>query len=433
MSWTKIKALREERATHRAAMQSILDKADAEKRDLSADESAKFDELRGKAEAAARAEQRYEEVRALEMAGAKADDDAAEARSRDLDPSTGMPVRDLRNYSLLRAIRLRADGKPLDGLEGEASQEIARRTGRTPGGFFLPTTLEMRDVTIAGSAQAVATIKAANQFVESLRNATVVGSFGPTILSGLTGNVSIPVQSADAAAYWVAESTAPTESNPAINSQISLAPKTIGTFIDLSRKFLLQSSIDPELFARNEIFSRLAIETDRATLNGSGSGAEPEGILQNSSMSTDAIGANGGAITWDQVVKLETGVATANAATGNLGYVTNSKVMGAFKTVKKDSGSGIFLYENGQVNGYRVGVSNSVPSNLTKGDSNGVCSALIFGNWRDVIWATWSGIDILVDPYTGGNAGTVRINALQDLDIKFRRTASFRKTVDITT
>ena len=45
-------------------------------------------------------------------------------------------------------------------------------------------------------------------------------------------------------------------------------------------------------------------------------------------------------------------------------------------------------------------VSNNVPSNLTKGSSSGVCSALIYGNFSDLLIGLFGDSEILVDPYS---------------------------------
>ena len=42
-------------------------------------------------------------------------------------------------------------------------------------------------------------------------------------------------------------------------------------------------------------------------------------------------------------------------------------------------------------------------------------------------------VDVLVDPYTGGTSGAVRVIMIQDADVKFRHAESFRKCVDIST
>jgi hypothetical protein len=87
------------------------------------------------------------------------------------------------------------------------------------------------------------------------------------------------------------------------------------------------------------------------------------------------------------------------------------------------------------VNGYPFHVTNQVSSTLTKGSGTGVgvCSAIFFGNWADLIIGMWGGLDILVDPYTGGTAGTVRVIALQDVDVAVRHAESFAAMLDALT
>ena len=84
------------------------------------------------------------------------------------------------------------------------------------------------------------------------------------------------------------------------------------------------------------------------------------------------------------------------------------------------------------MNGYRVGMSNQIPANLAKGNKINL-SPLIFGNWDSLVEAFWSGVDVLVDPYTGGTSGTVRVVLLQDCDIAVRYAASFAVVPDVQT
>jgi HK97 family phage major capsid protein len=62
-----------------------------------------------------------------------------------------------------------------------------------------------------------------------------------------------------------------------------------------------------------------------------------------------------------------------------------------------------------------------------------VCSAIIFGNFDDLIIGQWGGLDVLVDPYTGSSAGTVRVRVLQDVDIAVRHAESFAAMKDALT
>ena len=66
-------------------------------------------------------------------------------------------------------------------------------------------------------------------------------------------------------------------------------------------------------------------------------------------------------------------------------------------------------------------------------DAGDDCSAIFFGNWGDLMIGEWGNLDILVDPYTGGTAGTLRIIVFQDVDIAVRHAESFAAMLDALT
>jgi len=216
---------------------------------------------------------------------------------------------------------------------------------------------------------------------------------------------------------------------------VALTPKTAGAYVDYSRRLLLQSSISVEAFVRLDIARTIALMIDLGAIAGTGASNQPRGILNTAGIGSVAGGTNGLAPTWDHLVDLESAVANANAPTGALGYLTNTKVRGKLKKTQMFSGTnGIPVWgTDGQLNGARAEVSNQVPSNLTKGTSNGVCSAIIYGNWSDLIIALWGGLDIMLDPYAGSTAGTKRVVALQDVDVSVRYAASFSSMQDALT
>jgi HK97 family phage major capsid protein len=186
-----------------------------------------------------------------------------------------------------------------------------------------------------------------------------------------------------------------------------------------------------------DLADKIAEGIDLAAIAGDGTGNAPTGVLNVSGIGDVAIGANGGPVTWDSVVDLESAVAAANADTGRPGYLTNSPVRGAAKKIFIDAGSGQRIWDSrtpqAPLNGYRAIVSNQVPSDLDKGTSTGVCSALIFGNWADLLIGMWGGLDLLVNPYSLDTTGAVRITAFQDVDINVRHPQSFAAIQDITT
>lgn len=351
-------------------------------------------------------------------------------------PAIGMEEDDVREYSLLRAIRASAD-KDWTGaeLEREASVAVAKKLGRSPQGFFVPyDVLVARDMTV-GTATAggnlVATDLKPESFIELLRNKVVVSELGATILSGLVGDVAIPKRTGANTSYWLNESGEPTEGQASIG-QVVLTPKTVGAYTELTRKLLQQSSIDVENFVKGDLARVLALAIDLAALHGTGASNQPTGIAATTGIGSVAIGANGGAIDWAKVVELETAVAIDNADAGNLAYLTNTKVRGALKTTEKAAGTAQFIWGE-DVNGYKAAVTNQVASDLDKGTSIDVCSAMFFGNWADLLIGTWGSLDILVDPYSLSKSGGMRITAFQDVDIAVRHPESFAACLDITT
>jgi HK97 family phage major capsid protein len=357
-------------------------------------------------------------------------------------------------YSLLKALRQMDPMNKnigLDGLELEVHQEMARGRSRAPRGLLIPWDLpidtaqsaafrarmggvERRDLTTTGGAGSVFTEKATTM-IEFLRNTMLTRRLGARVMAGMSGNFSIPKQTATGTAYWVTEGNAVTESSQTIGA-LDFSPSTVGAMSDYSRAFIDQTNVDAEQFIREDLALVLAIELDRVGFNGSGSGAEPEGIIPNSSVNVVAIGTDGGAMTWAKLVEMERVIEVANALADNLAVFTTPQGRGSFKTITRVASStfGDFLWgDNGQINGYPAYSSNQMPSTLTKGSSGAVCSAAILGDWSQLIYALWSGIDVLVDPYTGGSAGNVRIITLQSADVQVRQPKAFSVCKDITT
>lgn len=359
----------------------------------------------------------------------------------------GMSEKEAGSFSFLRAINAMANpadrkAREAAAFEREASDAYAAKFGRTAQGFFIPAEVQRRDLTVSpatAGGHTVATNLLSANFIDLLRNRMMVMRMGAQLLSGLVGNVAIPRQTGGATAYWVAESGSPAESQQAFD-QVAMSPKTIGAFTDLSRKLIIQSSVDVEGFVRGDLATVLGLGLDLAAINGNGAGNQPTGVLNVSGIGDVAGGANGLTPTWAHIIELWSDIANANADFGNMGMLTNSRVIGKLMGTLKSTGVAGYIVENfpdasGITNagGARVGVSNQVPSNLTKGTSAGVCSAIINGNWSDLIIGNWGSLDLTVDPYTGSTSGTVRVIALQDADIAVRHPESFSAMKDALT
>ena len=350
---------------------------------------------------------------------------ATESRAYDapIQAEVGLTQKEVRQFSFVRAINALAN--PQDkrawanaAFEREVSDAAQKTYGRSAQGIFVPNEVvhAKRDLNVGTNSAGgftVATDLLAASFIEMLRNRSVVQRAGATVLNGLVGNVAIPKQSGAATAYWVAESGAPTESQQTL-AQVTMSPKTVGAYTDFSRKLMIQSSIDIESMVRRDLATVIALAIDTAALYGTGANNQPTGIKLQSGINTKDFAATNP--TFAELVGMESELATDNADIGTMTYLFNPAQRGALKTTEKSSTSaGQFVWESGNtVNGYRTEVS----SQVTAGD-------VFFGNFADLLIGFFSGLDLMVDPYSNSTSGTMRVVALQDTDIAVRNAVSF--------
>ena len=320
-------------------------------------------------------------------------------------------------YSILKAVQAQMSGNWSDaGLEREVSQTIAQREGDSTG-FYIPMNAPwgQRDLTAGTNNQGgflVPTDHRAGDFVQALRSQMVVGQAGATYLTGLTGNVAIPTIATGTAVGWVAEGAAPTEGQP-VFGQISLTPKNLVGYVEMTRNLMLQSSPAVESVVQQDITNALAVGMDAAALAGSGSSNQPTGILSTSGIGSVSFSSSG-APTFAEIVAIESEITADNAATTGMVYVTTPALNGYLKTATKDSGSGRFISEGGIVNGYECLHTSSVTANN-----------VILGNFSDLIIAQFGAIEVLTQ--TAPSTGITTMALHMHTDIGVRHAQSFAK------
>jgi HK97 family phage major capsid protein len=377
------------------------------------------------------------------------------------NPNPDMTEKEKAKYSMLRAIRAATEERlgvtnawKEAGLEREVSLEIGKRSGKSTGGLFIPTNLPFAaraaDYSFgtgaglsgtSGGANLVATNLLSGSFIELLRNKARVFGLGAQMLSGLVGNVDIPRQKAAGQTYWVGEGGTLTQTGAQFD-KISMTPKHIGALSVITRNMMQQSSPDVEMMARADLLSTIALGIDLAALSGSGTASQPLGIANQAGIGSVIGGVNGGALTLDNLIDLETFVAAANADEGSLAYLTNAKAVGTLKKLKSTTGQ--YLWTNspmgqrsgtpGEINGYTVARTNQARSNLTKGTGTNL-SEVFFGDWSQVLVGEWGVVEILPNPYATGlyEQGAVELRVLQTLDIAVRHAQSFAVMSDAIT
>ena len=417
-----IKEMREKHGSLIKDMEGIFTAVQSEKRSLTDDERTNFDNLEAEANALAGTIERFEKQRSLNAATTFSAKEKEEAGQ----------------YSFSRAIMGALNGK-LDGLEAEMHQEglrEAQNSGLTLEGnlsipyHVLANKRTQTAMNITTSTQGKETVPTElRSLIEILRDRLNLTQMGASFMTGLSGNISFPRQTASTTASWKAEITN-ADSTFILFDNVDMKPNKLTAHTAYSKQLLIQSSVDIENLVRNDIALRIAHALETAGVNGSGSSNQPRGILNTSGIGSVVGGTNGGNFTWAHAVQLENALEVANADRGTMAYYMNPKIRAYAKTAVKDTNQGGFILESdGTMNGYRVFTSNLIPGNLTKGNRNGAC-AVLFGNWADMMIGQWGGLDILVDPYTSGKAGMVNVYAVSFWDVAVRHAKSFAAMKD---
>ena len=322
----------------------------------------------------------------------------------------GLSKKEKRSYSLSKALRALAAGKRVDGLEGEVSEAIAERCGRDTSGFFMAGERDLTVGTATDGAELVDEELRSGDFVDVLRPNMLTGKLGVRMLTGLTGNVSIPRKTSASAAGWAGDevTTAHSESEPQFAS-IDLSPQALGCFTDVSKQLLMQSTPSAEALIRDDLNQAVAVALDAAVFQGSGSG-QPQGVDGASGVGTSTI-AVAAAPTLAELTEFISDVDTANGLADSMAWVVHPTMRGYLMQTLKTSGVSGYMWdhEDSSILGYNA-------------NSTTQCAAtdIFFGNWSDYILAVWDGIEITVDPYSGAKNRlvTLILNVFADGDVR---------------
>ena len=333
----------------------------------------------------------------------------------------GLTEKETKRFSIMRAINAMAnptDRKAQEAakFEFECSEAAQRAYGKTAQGVMLPDEVlrnwNQRDLSAGSDGDLIGQDYRAGDFIDVLRNNSAVMPMA-TMLNGLSGDVKIPRKTAaSTAAFISSEGGAAGESEFTVGS-VSMSPKTLGAFTDVTRQLMIQSSIDVENLIRNDLAQSMAIAIDDAALEGSGSSGNPTGITNTSGINSVSL-SSAAAPTFAEMVSMETAVRVDNALLGDLAYIVHPTNYGTLKTTEKATNTAQFVAVNDEINGYKVVVSPQLTANN-----------YVFGNFNDLLVGMFGGLDLVVDPYSNSSSGTVRIVALQSVDVAVRHAVSF--------
>ena len=376
-------------------------------------------------------------------------------------PDLHLSAADSKRYSITAGIRaaLTGDWSSYEaGMVRELSTEVQKSMGRGPSAeraFFVPFNELTRATYVTSGASTggnlVATDLLDQEFIEFLRNRSVMLAAGVRTIAGLVGNVAIPRRSGIASTYYLSTQTTAITQSESTFDQVTMSPKNLAALSKYSRQTLLQGTPGIEQLVRNDLVDGINVGIDLGILNGSGSSGQPTGIMGTSGIGSVAIGTNGGAITMEKLVDLETELTIDNVAVdrNSISYVTNARVMGNMKKLRAGGSTttdGPFLVNDSLVaigrggtpsvvNGYPVYVTNQVPNTLTKGASSGVCSAVVLGDFSQAMVGFWgNGLEITVGEDSDDfSKALTSVRGIVAYDVAVRDPKCFAAILDVTT
>lgn len=339
------------------------------------------------------------------------------------------------------------NGEKLTGVEAEVAQmgeAEAKRCGVKVNGAWIPQSVlgnkfaQVRaeagsgDGTYDGQSVKVPAdggylVTSAMMYQEALRNRLVLSQAGATYMGGLVGNIDL-IQGEAVEMGWLEENEEGKDQKKQFSKR-SVSPMRCFVNVPVSKQLTVQTSMDIERIIINDIMAAHAELLEKAALVGTGT-KEPTGILNTTGIGAVAIGDNGGLPTFKTIVDLETEIAVKNADVSSMSYLTNAKVRGLLKTTLKADGVGGYIWEAGELNGYRAIATNLLPSNLKKGTSSDL-SPIIFGDWSQLWIMGWGGLDLLVDPYTLKKMGAYEVTLNAYHNVFVRRPEAFAAVKDV--
>ncbi|MEM8499895.1 MAG: phage major capsid protein [Pseudomonadota bacterium] len=313
------------------------------------------------------------------------------------------------------------------GLEREVSDAAAQKFDINVRGIYIPNSVPMARSELSNSvqqrnlsagsatdgAELVGTNLLAGSFIDVLRNLMVTRQAGARMMTGLVGNVDVPRKVSGASATWIGAEDGDATESEAQFDQVSLAPKDLAAYTEVTRRLLMQSTPAAEGLVRDDLAQAQALGLDYAGLYGTATGGQPRGVANQTGINTFNFAAADPV--YAETVRMIKEVMLDNALMGSLGYIIDPNGWEAAMITEKATNTAKFLLsENNTINGRGIQVSNQVTA-----------EDWFFGNWNDLMYGIWGGVELNVDPYTHSLKGRVRFVTFQTADVAVRHPVSF--------
>lgn len=444
------KELKEVRGERVSALDGIVKAADAENRELNAEEIQRSDDLIGEIEDLDKQIERAEKV--------------AEALKRTAQPvafatgsgETNERAKIQKRFSITEGVKGAMQNK-LEGLaaemDAEARKEAIECGIAVRGDFNIPSWLAYGERTAYGVDGGGGNAHAAGSGVQvtqsdiamSLQSKSVLANAGVTQLSGFAGDVDLPVMPGNAATLSGGNAAASTEANALTPGTTAFTRKTLkptrcAAAVDVSKNLMysVNGNLD-DLFGR-DLGAAIAAQMDNHILNGVVSDLEGASRIQVGSINETLDPAKGLATDFADIARLEGKYLEGNPDNLRPVFFMTPALLAHLKAQTADAGG--FIPAAGNIAGGASTIMGHPAYHTTQLDAlTGKLSATFFGDAdandtiasvspivmvdaSDIVMCSWAGVSVSVDPFTENLKGVVRIVADAYFDGKIRRNGS---------
>ena len=408
--------LKDQKAQLKKRAQEIIDTVKKEMRDLTNEESQEIEDIKQQMK------EKDEELKALqarldtltvedeeddeqekeECAGCEDKEDKENKRNNNIISSK----MNKRKFSLVKAIRNIANNQPLDNVTLaviKAGQEEARKAGVNAQGQIQLPTEERATVTVAAEGEDVVATDLFD-ILTPLRAKNVLVNAGARFMGNLVGNVQVPIMT-KSNVTWEGE-TASAKDGAGTFTHKTLSPKRITAYIDISKQMIAQDSIGVENVIRTDLVNALNSKIEETLLgDAEGSTTQPAGIFAEITPTSVA--------DFAAICAKEAEVEDANVI-GDCKYILSNKAKAALRAMPKSSKSTQLVFENGEIDGTEAFNTSNVSG-----------KKYVYGDFSNIVLASWSGADVTVDPFTKAGDGQIRLVVNMYVDAVVLRKEAF--------
>ena len=336
-------------------------------------------------------------------------EDKEETRSARTHKHININTMKEQRFSLLKAIRNVAENRQLDNVTAavcnEGMKEMRAAGLNTVGQIYIPTMETRAAVSVASEGVDVVATDLYD-IIEPLRAKNVLVQAGAKFYTGLTNNAQIPVMTGSNV-NWAGETAAATDGNVLFNN-VTLTPKRLTAYVDISKMLLAQDSIGVENAIRQDLINAINSKLESTILGkGAKSATTPAGIFNGKTPTkvTD----------FEGLVGLEAKVEEANVL-GGISYIASPSARANFRNMMKGSrGTAQLAYTDGTLDGTPVYSTSNVET-----------KTFVVGDFSNLAIGSWGGLDIVVDNYTQAVNGMIRLVVNAYFDAALIRPEAFQ-------